>query len=202
MVSHRDQNHFSSNFLTEPKLSLSASRCKQEIKWAIPPIYERSYCAVTKFNARTERNTTTPRWLIPEFAAERRQLLEEQRESELVAQVPGLMIFDRCRCGDDFCAAIYTQPKPEGGFGPGHRNVRLMPEDGMLILDVVAGEIACIEILDRNDVRQKLQAALPWDFPPCEKFLYQFTSTSPDEGAAPLFPQSVGFRHQIPLLAC
>jgi hypothetical protein len=98
---------------------------------------------------------------LPAFAAELGQLLEEQGESELAAQVPNLKIFDRCRCGDDFCATVYTKPKPKDGFGPGHRNVRLMPEEGMLILDVVAGEIACVEVLDRNDVREKLYAVLP-----------------------------------------
>ncbi|MGA8222436.1 MAG: hypothetical protein WB780_12340 [Candidatus Acidiferrales bacterium] len=98
---------------------------------------------------------------LPAFTAELRQLLEEQGESELAAQVSRLAILDRCRCGDDFCATFYTKPKPIGGFGPGHRNVRLMPEDGMLILDVVAGEIACVEVLDRNDVREKLDAVLP-----------------------------------------
>jgi hypothetical protein len=98
---------------------------------------------------------------LPTFAAKLRQLLVEQGEPELAAQVPGLAILERCRCGDDFCATFYTQPKPNGGFGPGHRNVRLMPEEGMLILDVVAGEIACVEVLDRKDVREKLLAAVP-----------------------------------------
>jgi hypothetical protein len=98
---------------------------------------------------------------LPAFATELRQLLTEQDESELAAQVPELMIFDRCRCGDDICATFYTQPKPNGGFGSGHRNVRLMPEDGMLILDVVTGEIACVEVLDRKDVRRKLDEVLP-----------------------------------------
>jgi hypothetical protein len=98
---------------------------------------------------------------LPAFAAELRQLLAEQGEPELAAQVSGLAILERCRCGDDICATFYTLPKPKGGFGPGHRNVRLMPEEGMLILDIVGGEIACVEVLDREDVRQKLQAALP-----------------------------------------
>jgi hypothetical protein len=97
---------------------------------------------------------------LPAFAAELRQLLEEHGEPDLAAQVPELMIRDRCRCGDDICSTFYTQPKPNGGFGPGHRNVRLMPEDGMLILDVVAGGIACVEVLDRKDVRRKLDEVL------------------------------------------
>lgn len=98
---------------------------------------------------------------LPAFAAELRQLLTEQGEPELAAQVSGLMIFDRCRCGDDFCATFYTQPKPKGSYGPGHRNVVLARDNGTLILDVVAGKIACVEILDRKDVREKLDAVLP-----------------------------------------
>lgn len=98
---------------------------------------------------------------LPAFAAELHQLLIEQGEPALAAQVAGLMIRDRCRCGDDFCGTFYTKPKPKGGFGPGHRNVRLMPEEGMLILDVVDGEIACMEVLDREDVREKLDKVLP-----------------------------------------
>lgn len=108
-----------------------------------------------------EKGQTVLADVFPAFAAELRQLLEEQGEPELAKQVPGLMILDRCRCGDDTCGTFYSKPKPEGGFGQGHRNVRLMPEEGMLILDVVGGEIACVEVLDRNDVRRKLDEVLP-----------------------------------------
>jgi hypothetical protein len=110
-----------------------------------------------------ELNATRPLIadVIPEFATELHQLLNEHGEPELAAQAPGLRIFDRCRCGDEFCATFYTQPKPKGGYGPGHRNVRLMPEDGMAILDVVAGQIACVEVLDRAEVREKLDVVLP-----------------------------------------
>ena len=98
---------------------------------------------------------------LPAFSAELRQLLEEKGESELAAQVPGLMILDRCRCGDDFCATFYTRPKPQGAYGLGHRNVVLAPDAGTIILDVVDGEIACVEVLDRDDVRQKVFVAAP-----------------------------------------
>ena len=98
---------------------------------------------------------------LPAFANELQQLLTEQGESELAAQVPNLAILGRCRCGDRICGTFYTKPKPESGFGQGHRNVRLMPEEGMLILDVVAGEISCVEVLDRSDVREKLDEVLP-----------------------------------------
>ena len=98
---------------------------------------------------------------FPAFANELRQLLMEKDEPELAAQVSSLKIFERCRCGDDFCATFYTQPKPGGGFGSGHRNVALMPVQGMLILDVVAEKIACVEVLYREEVRGKLVNLLP-----------------------------------------
>jgi len=98
---------------------------------------------------------------LPSFATELRQLLTEQGEPELAAQVPGLMIFDRCRCGDDFCTTFYTQPKPAGAYGPGHRNVALKPEEGMLILDVVEGTITCVEVLYRDEMRKKLDEIFP-----------------------------------------
>jgi hypothetical protein len=39
--------------------------------------------------------------------------------------------------------------------------VVLTPEEGMLILDVVAGEIARVEVLDRADVRKTLEDVFP-----------------------------------------
>ncbi|HZU42947.1 MAG TPA: hypothetical protein VE994_09770 [Terriglobales bacterium] len=49
---------------------------------------------------------------LPAFAAELQRLLTEAAEPELAAQVPGLAILDRCRCGDDFCATFYTHVVP------------------------------------------------------------------------------------------
>jgi hypothetical protein len=99
--------------------------------------------------------------VFPLLSKELQQLLEEMGEAYLASQVERLKIVDRCRCGDDFCASFYTQPKPKGAYGPGHRNVVLDPDKGMLILDVVDGVIAQVEILHRNDIRQKLLAVLP-----------------------------------------
>jgi hypothetical protein len=99
--------------------------------------------------------------VLPAFAVELQELLIQKGEPELAAQVPTLAIFDRCRCGDDICCGtFYTRPKPEGSFGLGHRNVALVPDEGMVILDVVAGQIACVEVLDRNEVREKLLSVL------------------------------------------
>jgi len=100
--------------------------------------------------------------VLPAFAIELRELLEEQSESGLASQVPNLAIHDRCRCGDDVCCAtFYTQPKPNGSFGSGHRNVVLAPDEGMVILDVFGEQICCVEVLDRPEIREKLLAVLP-----------------------------------------
>jgi hypothetical protein len=98
---------------------------------------------------------------LPFFAAELEQLLEKEGHAELAAQVSGLKIVDRCRCGDDFCASFYTERKPQGAYGAGHRCVELEPEAGVLILDVVEGRIVHVEVLYRHDIREKLLVSLP-----------------------------------------
>jgi hypothetical protein len=98
---------------------------------------------------------------LPSFAAELEELLKKEGHAELAAQVSGLKIVDRCRCGDDFCASFYTERKPQRGYGAGHRCVELEPEAGMLILDVVADKIVHVEVLYRHDIREKLLVSLP-----------------------------------------
>jgi len=99
--------------------------------------------------------------VLPALASELEQLLTEEGESDLSAQVSELNIVDRCRCGDDFCATFYTEPRPKGRYGSGHRNIALEPSKGMLILDVVGSRIACVEVLYRDEIRKALHGALP-----------------------------------------
>jgi hypothetical protein len=82
--------------------------------------------------------------------------------SDLAQQVPMLVVRDRCRCGDDFCAMFYTAPPPPSGqaWGPDHKNVMLEPTTGDVILDVVQDRIVAVEVLYRPDVRQALLALL------------------------------------------
>lgn len=96
--------------------------------------------------------------MFPQLSEELQELITSAGEPGLAAQVPQLKILDRCRCGDDFCATFYTQPKPVGRYGPGLRTIALEPKEGMLILDVVDGVVAKIEVLYRDDIRQKLLA--------------------------------------------
>ncbi len=98
---------------------------------------------------------------FPKLSEELQTLLLKLGEENLAQQVPGLRLVDRCRCGDDFCATIYTEPKPKKAYGPTHRNVPLGPAKGMIILDIVEEKIACVEILYRDEIRNKLLKVLP-----------------------------------------
>jgi hypothetical protein len=92
--------------------------------------------------------------LLPEFANELQVLLKKQGQTELAAQVPGLRVVDRCRCGDDFCATFYTQPEPQGSCGPGLECMDLDAHEGRVIVDVVDGTIMNVEVLYRDEIRQ------------------------------------------------
>ena len=98
---------------------------------------------------------------LPTFYAELERLLKQAKEPELTAQLPGLVVVDRCRCGDDFCASFYTQPKPKGAYGPDLRTLELEPDQGMIILDILNGKIAHVDVLYRVDIRTALLAVLP-----------------------------------------
>ena len=98
---------------------------------------------------------------VPQLAKELSNGLEALGETDLAQQVAGLKIVDRCHCGDDFCATIYTAPTPKGAYGAGHENVRLNVAEGEIILDVVDRKIMCVEVLYRDDLRQALLALWP-----------------------------------------
>jgi len=98
---------------------------------------------------------------FPELASELSELLNRAGEEELAGTVVELKVLDRCRCGDDFCATMYTVPRPQGAWGKGHRNVALDPKTGFLILDVLHGRVVEIEVLYRDEVRRRLLALMP-----------------------------------------
>ena len=99
--------------------------------------------------------------LLPDLAAEVASLLEQEGRTALAHQVPDLLVRDRCRCGDSFCGMFYTAPPPDGAWGPGHESIPLDSEKGMIVLDVVEGRISAVEVLYRDDVREKLLELLP-----------------------------------------
>ena len=98
---------------------------------------------------------------LPDLADELTALLRNANERDLVEQVPLLQLVDRCRCGDDFCATLYTAPKPKGAYGPNHESISLNPSSGHFILDLVDRKIVCIEILFREDLRSRVLQLFP-----------------------------------------
>ncbi|MEV7971791.1 hypothetical protein [Cellulomonas sp. NPDC089187] len=98
--------------------------------------------------------TVTPprladRW--PVLGRQLRDALVAQGDDALGSQIETLCVVTTCGCGDAFCQSFYTAPKPNGAYGPGHRNVVLDPPwRGMLILDVVHEQIAYVEVLGRR----------------------------------------------------
>ena len=98
---------------------------------------------------------------LPELAREMETLLVQCGESELADQVWQLLIVDRCRCGDDFCASFYTVPPSDETPGFQCRTIDLPCETGMLILDVADDRIVFVEVLYRSEILQKITAILP-----------------------------------------
>jgi hypothetical protein len=94
--------------------------------------------------------------LLPAFRIELYELLAEQGEPESATRVLGFGNSGPMPMWGRILRHIL-----QDGFGPGHRNVALTPEQGMLILDVADGEIACVEVLDHADVREKLDVVFP-----------------------------------------
>jgi hypothetical protein len=100
---------------------------------------------------------------MPELASELETLLKNEGQPELASQVRELRLVDRCRCGDDFCATLYSRPRPAGSWQSlgQHQNLTLDPDRGMIILDLLDGRIVCVEVLDRAEVRERLLQVLP-----------------------------------------
>ncbi|MFG3342267.1 hypothetical protein [Glycomyces sp. NPDC048151] len=91
------------------------------------------------------------REVYPELVAELARLLEDEGERFLAILAHDLRIVAECGCGSDTCQSFHTSGDfpPGTKYGPGHRNVMLDPEEGMLILDVVEERIVYVEVLDR-----------------------------------------------------
>ena len=89
--------------------------------------------------------------VLPDFTAELQRLLLEEGEAALAASVASLRFHEWCACGDDFCQGFYTEPKPSGAYGPGHRMVCLLGEgdNAMINLDLIDNDIMYVEVLAR-----------------------------------------------------
>ncbi|MFE5678188.1 hypothetical protein ACFQ7B_24205 [Streptomyces erythrochromogenes] len=100
--------------------------------------------------------------VFPDLTAELVRLLEEEGERDLAICAHDLRLVAECGCGDDFCQSLRTHDHPPGRpYGPGHRMVCLLPERGLLNLDVVDRRIVYVEIIDRPAMRRGAGAASP-----------------------------------------
>lgn len=96
------------------------------------------------------------REVYPELVEELALLLEDIGERYLSVSVREVRMIAPCECSDGFCQSIRTaEHEPGTPYGPGHRNVILEPEDGMLVLDVVDERIVYIEVLFKAPMKRR-----------------------------------------------
>ena len=99
---------------------------------------------------------------MPGFAREVEQRLREAGRDDLARQVTRLRIADRCRCGDEFCASLYTEARPEGGWRQLHESIAIGGgARGLINVDAMKGRIVAIEVLFRPEVRRALEHIVP-----------------------------------------
>jgi hypothetical protein len=91
--------------------------------------------------------------VFPALSRELQRGLGDVGRDDLVAQVERLRIYEVCKCEDSFCTSFYTAPHPHGEWGSGLENVVVDVASGMVVVDVVDGEIRFIDVLDRGDLR-------------------------------------------------
>ena len=91
---------------------------------------------------------------MPELADEIEQGLIEINENLLANTVKNLNITGRCECGDENCGTFYTLEKE---IWSGKKLRQIVPVvDKLYAIDVYENHLACIEILDRKKVTEKL----------------------------------------------
>jgi hypothetical protein len=99
--------------------------------------------------------------IAPDFAAIVKAALDEQGDEHLAQQLSALNVVAMCGCGDEFCGSFYTTAPPEGAWPPSSDTVLVEGETPgmMVVLDVVDGEIAYVEVIDEPELRRRLHSA-------------------------------------------
>jgi hypothetical protein len=91
--------------------------------------------------------------VLPELAERMEARLREQDERFLAEQVAGLRITSVCTCGQPYCGSFWTSSTPMKRWFARGRQVELAGLPGEVSLDVVLGEIAYVEVLHWDEVR-------------------------------------------------
>lgn len=97
--------------------------------------------------------------VVPELAERMEARLREQGEPELAGQVAGLRITEVCRCGQPYCGSFFTSSMPMRRWFMRGRQVELGGPPGDVTVDVVRGEIAYVEVLHWDEVRDAVAKA-------------------------------------------
>jgi hypothetical protein len=97
------------------------------------------------------------RAVLPGFAARLEAALRAQGEERIAEQVDELRITAVCPCEEPVCGSFHTATLPMRRWFMRGRQIEL--EDGgpgEIAIDVVRGEIAYVEVLHLDEVRQAL----------------------------------------------
>jgi len=99
--------------------------------------------------------------VLPALAQRIETALRAQGELRLAEQMPRLRITHVCRCEMPFCGSFHTLGRPFKRWFIRGRQVEILDGGpGEIVIDVVRGEIAYVEVLHLDDVRERL-ARLP-----------------------------------------
>jgi hypothetical protein len=99
------------------------------------------------------------RAVLPGLAGRMEAALRALGEERLADQVPGLRITAVCPCEQPFCGSFHTLTRPMKRWFIRGRQVELADDGpGEVVIDVVRGEIAYVEVLYLDDVREALAA--------------------------------------------
>jgi hypothetical protein len=98
--------------------------------------------------------------IVPEFAGELADVLNQDGFGLLAIQIPSLELWQPCGCQAKSCCSFYTGSKPSEPWAKvgNHYNVVPNVRKGLVVLDVVDGVIRYLEIPDRPDLRKLLFA--------------------------------------------
>ena len=97
------------------------------------------------------------RAVLPELAARMESALRAQGEERVADQVAGLRITAVCQCDQEYCGSFHTARRPMKRWLIHGRQVTLADGgQGEVALDVVRGEIAYVEVLFVDGVRERL----------------------------------------------
>jgi hypothetical protein len=91
--------------------------------------------------------------ILPELGERVEAQLREQGERLLAEQVESLRITAVCTCGPPYCGSFWTSSTPMKRWFARGRQVKLAGLPGEVSLDVVLGEIAYVEVLHWDEVR-------------------------------------------------